>query len=153
MGLVGVVAGATIAMVGPYVVGRAEARERLGTLLLEQCSQLVALSEDYRNRIWEERNALSETAVADWDLPAYRLAQARLKILCTSEPVLASVTNLQQTGIALGREWRLSRTDGPAVETAWKAHRKALDDFTAHGSSLVLARLRGDRKASLPFTR
>jgi hypothetical protein len=87
-----------------------EARERFGTLLLEQYAQVVALSEDFRNRVWEERNNLNSDVVAQWDLPSFRLAEARVKILCRVPSVLSALHTVNQTGIALGRAWRLSRT-------------------------------------------
>jgi hypothetical protein len=62
--LIGAVAGATIAIVGQYAARRSDARERAITLLLEQCAEVVALAEDYRSRVWEERNNLSNDAVA-----------------------------------------------------------------------------------------
>jgi len=82
IGLAGVIAGAAIALGGQYLTRRSEQRERLTTVLLEQCATVVALSEDFRNRVWEERNQLAENVVAKWDLAAYRLAEARLRILC-----------------------------------------------------------------------
>jgi hypothetical protein len=143
-GLVGVVAGAILATLGQHVFRRSDARERLGLLLLEQCSLLVALSEDYRNRVWEERKGLGDDAVAQWDLGAYRLAQARLKILCRDAATLDSIVELQQAGIALGRSWRLSRQDVPEVEEAWKRHKVALATFVQVSSKLVGAKIRAD---------
>jgi len=55
-GLVGVVAGALIAFAGQYVMRRGEKQERFDALLLEQFAVIIALSEDFRNRVWEERN-------------------------------------------------------------------------------------------------
>ena len=138
--LIGAVAGATIAIAGQYVVRRSEARERASTLLLEQCAQLVALSEDYRNRVWEERHNLSNEAVAAWDLSAYRLAEARLRLLCRTPSVLSALDNLRRSGIALGSAWRLSNTESPDVEQAWKVHRDALNDFIEASSKIVRSR-------------
>ena len=51
--LIGALAGASVAWAAQYVTRRSEVRERQGNLLLEQCALIVALSEDYRNRVWE----------------------------------------------------------------------------------------------------
>lgn len=59
VGLIGVLAGALIAFVSQYLVGRSERQERNEALLLEQCALLIALSEDYRNRVWEERHQVA----------------------------------------------------------------------------------------------
>lgn len=143
-GLVGVVAGAVLALLGQHFLRRSDARERLGLLLLEQCSFLIASSEDYRNRIWEERKSLSSTAVAEWDLGAYRLAQARLKVLCHDRAVRCALAELQEAGIALGRSWRLTRQDGPEVQEAWQRHRSALEGFMDVSSRLVRRKVSGD---------
>ncbi len=71
-GLVGVVAGALIAFAGQYVMGRGEKQERFDALLLEQFAVIIALSEDFRNRVWEERNHVASDVVGKWDLEAYR---------------------------------------------------------------------------------
>ena len=59
IGLLGVLAGALIAFGGQYLMRRDERQERNITLLLEQCAVIVALSYDFRNRVWEERNQLA----------------------------------------------------------------------------------------------
>ena len=87
----GVFLGGVVALVGQQLSGRSEAKDRNATLMLEQLSILVALSQDYRNRIWEERNNLSDDAVAKWDLGAYRMAQARVRILVSDSELLAAV--------------------------------------------------------------
>ncbi len=71
-GLVGVVVGALIAFAGQYVMGRGEKQERFDALLLEQFAVIIALSEDFRNRVWEERNHVASDVVGKWDLEAYR---------------------------------------------------------------------------------
>lgn len=106
IGLVGVIAGAVIALSGQYLTRRSEVRERQQTLLLEQCALVTALAEDFRNRVWEERNQVAEGVVARWDLGAYRLAQARLRILCDETGVLSALQVLSEAGGNLGRIWR-----------------------------------------------
>jgi hypothetical protein len=66
IGLIGVAAGALAALIGQYLVRNSEARERRDTILLEQLATLVALSEDFRNRVWEERNKVAANVVAAW---------------------------------------------------------------------------------------
>lgn len=131
------VAGAAIALGGQFLTRRSEQRERLATVLLEQCAAMIALSEDFRNRVWEERNRLAEDAVAKWDLAGYRLAQARLRILCRDPDVLTAIERLRKAGTDLGGTWRVSPHDETAVDAAWEAHRSALKAFIAVGSELL----------------
>jgi hypothetical protein len=140
--LIGAVAGATIAIVGQYAARRSDARERAITLLLEQCAEVVALAEDYRSRVWEERNNLSNDAVARWNISAYQLAEARLKILCRAPSLVSALDALRKAGIALGKTWRLSRSEGPDVQQAWEAHREALNHFIMTSGAIVRPRTR-----------
>jgi hypothetical protein len=68
VGLAGVIAGAIIAFAGQYVMRRGDKQERFDALLLEQFADIIALSEDFRNRIWEERNQVASDVVSKWDL-------------------------------------------------------------------------------------
>jgi hypothetical protein len=134
IGLVGVVAGAFVALISQYLVRNSEARERKDALLLEQLAVLVALSEDYRNRVWEERAKVATGVVAAWDLGTYRLAEARLRILCQDSNVLSALASLKKTGAELGRSWRLSPEDEARTQAAWEAHRAAVNQFIAASS-------------------
>ena len=87
IGLAGVVAGAVIAFGGQYLLRRAERQDRNDALLLEQFAIIIALSEDYRNRVWEERNQVANSVVNAWDLGTYRLAEARLRVLSRDSAV------------------------------------------------------------------
>lgn len=142
IGLVGVLAGAAIALGGQYVTRRSEVRERQESLLLEQCALVVALSEDFRNRVWEERHKVADGVVAHWDLGAYRLAQARLRIMCNEPDVLSALGALSQAGGDLGKLWRLASAGEKNVQEAWEAHRSALNSFIASSSRLLRARAR-----------
>jgi hypothetical protein len=51
LGLIGVVAGTVIGFRGQYLLRRSETRERAESHLVEQIAQIVALSEDYRDRV------------------------------------------------------------------------------------------------------
>src|SRR3954468_19939806 len=128
VGLFGGIVGAMLAMLGQWINNRLASRGRFTELLVVQCSQLIALSEDYRNRVWEERSGLSTDAVALWDLAGYRVAEAHLQILSEDNMILSAVGDLKRTGTALGKAWRL-RADGDVVESAWLAHGRALDGF------------------------
>jgi hypothetical protein len=140
-GLGGAIVGGLIAIIGQRMNHEASSREQFGILVLEQCAQLIAQSEDYRNRIWEERKGFNHDAVASWDLAAHRMAQARLRLLCTSQEVLQADKELQTAGVQLGRTWRTTRTDGPIVEKAWAEHRIALDAFMEQSASYVSGRM------------
>jgi hypothetical protein len=146
IGLVGVIAGAVVTLGGQYVTRRSEALERQQALLLEQCALLVALSGDYLNRVWEERNQLATGVVASWDLGAYRIAQARLRILCRKPDVLLALDTLSNTGGDLGKAWRLTPDNAGNVDAALDAHRAALDAFTAASSRLLQLRRGGLRE-------
>jgi hypothetical protein len=137
IGLVGVVTGALIAFSGQYLMRRAEIQERGDALLLEQFALIIALSEDYRNRVWEERNQMASDVVGKWDLGAYRLAEARLRVLSQEPKVMAALDALHERGGELGKAWRLASSDKAAVDSAWAAHRDAIDRFVASSSQVM----------------
>jgi len=137
IGLVGVVAGALVALVSQYIIRNSEARERRDALLLKQLAMVIALSEDYRDRIWRERNMIATGVVASWDIGSYRLAEAKLKILCQDSNLLATLVALNRRGGELGTSWSLSPEDESRTEAAWKAHKAALEQFIAAGSTMV----------------
>jgi hypothetical protein len=91
MTLAAAVAGAAIAILGQYFSARRGDRARLGELLLEQCAELVARNEDFRNRLWEERTLGMAGRVDSWDLGGNRLVSARLRLLCADHDVLAGL--------------------------------------------------------------
>lgn len=68
VGLAGVVAGALIAFAGQLAMQRRGERDRFDSLLLEQFAMIIAISEDFRNRVWEERNQVASDVVGKWDL-------------------------------------------------------------------------------------
>lgn len=130
------VAGALIAVVSRYLGRGSEARERRDALLLDQLTVLVALSEDYRNRVWEERHKVATGVVAAWDIGAYRMAEARLRILCHDPNVLSALISIAQAGTELGKSWRISPKDEARTQAAWEAHRAAVDQFIAASSQV-----------------
>jgi hypothetical protein len=135
-----VVAGALIAFVGQYLLRRSERQDRDDTLLLEQFAVIIALSEDYRNRVWEERNQVASGVVKAWDLGTYRLAEARVRVLSQDSAVATALEVLHEAGTGIGKAWRLGPSDGAAVDAAWVAHREAIEQFVAASSGAVRRR-------------
>jgi hypothetical protein len=129
IGLVGVVAGALIAFGGQYLMRRSDRQERSDTLLLEQFAQVIALCEDFRNRVWMERLHVANDAVDKWDFGAYRLAEARLRVLSQDPQLMVALKALLETGKELDRTWRVTPSDEGAVDKAWKANREAIERF------------------------
>jgi hypothetical protein len=138
IGLAGVLAGAFIALAGQRLAYRSQARDTSRLLVLEQCAHIVALSEDYRNRLWEERQGLASDKIAGWDLPSYRLAEARLRILAPSSRLLAALENLDESGSALGRLWRGGSTESTELDPALAAHRASIEAFIMLSSRISL---------------
>ncbi|MDQ2883316.1 MAG: hypothetical protein M3Y48_19655 [Actinomycetota bacterium] len=141
IGVIGAVVGAVIALLGQYISNRSERRARDAALLLDQCAHLIALSEDYRNRVWEERNLVANGVVAEWNIGEFRLAEARLKILCKDKASVAAIGRLQSTGQELGKAWRLERSESEALDAAWRNHREALNNFSQISGDLVRRRI------------
>jgi hypothetical protein len=137
VGLLGVVAGALIAFGGQYVMRRVESRERFNTLLLEQFALIIALSEDFRNRVWEERKQVASDVVGKWDLEAYRLAEARLRVLSQSRDLKAALEDLDEAGAGLGDLWRHGPRDDETINNALRVHRDAIERFVALSSQVL----------------
>jgi hypothetical protein len=108
IGLVGAVAGVLIAFGGQYPMRRAERQERCDALLLEQFAQVIALSEDYRNRVREERKQVASDVVDQWIFAAYRLAEARLRV--SSQDPLVNPAECGSGGL---HPWSGARTGVP----------------------------------------
>ena len=136
-GLAGVVAGALIAFAGQYVMRRVERQERFDSLLLEQFAAIVALSEDMRNRVWEERNQVASDVVDKWDMGAYRLAEARLRILSQAPGLKAALEELDDAGSELGGTWRTRSGGDEAIDASLTAHRAALERFLVVSSQII----------------
>jgi hypothetical protein len=139
--LLAAVAGGLIAILGQYVAKRGESRTRNHELLLEQCSYLVASSQDYRNRLWEERELGLAGRVDGWDLAADRLASARLRILCDDKALLAALDELQYSGGQLGAYWRRGRIDLPELKQRYDRYKAAINGFIAASAALIRPRL------------
>ena len=74
--LIAGVAGAVISLAGQQLGSWGANRTSAGELLLEQCAQLIALSEDFRTRAWEETVLGQRDRVDTWDIASHRLALA-----------------------------------------------------------------------------
>jgi hypothetical protein len=114
------------------------------------------LSEDYRNRVWEERNNVAVGVAAAWDTGSYRLAEAKLKILCQDSKLLSALMTLNSSGIRLGTSRQVSPEDEAQTEAVWKAHKAALEQFITVGSTVFRRQRVRDRRSSflaIPPTR
>lgn len=139
--LVAGLAGAMIALAGQQWGMRRVHRTRTGELLLEQCAQLIALSEDFRNRAWEETVLGQQGRVDAWDLSGHRLAMARVRILCQDSAVHAALTELHESGTAYGGHLRrgdLSETELRALRERNKA---SIEAFASLSARVVRKRL------------
>lgn len=135
--VVAAVAGAAIALLGQWVAQRGERRTRAGELLLEQCALVVALNEDFRNRLWEERTLQQAGRVDGWDLGAARLAYARIRILCDDADVLAALDEIGITGKDLGAYWRRGHIDEEEFERRYERQKTATARFSDAAAGLI----------------
>ena len=131
VGLLGAIAAAVIALMGQHLTRRSESLERETSLLLEQCARLVALADDYRNRVWEERHSLATDQVGRWDLIECLPAEARARLLCRSEAVLQALEDMRVAGVDLGKAWRFRNADEIALDQAWTAYTATIRRFTS----------------------
>lgn len=141
LALLAAVAGAAIALVGQYVVTAKQTRTRAGELILEQASALVALADDFRNRLWEERELGLTGRVEGWDLAAHRLAAARLRILCDDPALLAALDEFTAAGGRLGGYWRRGGVDPEELDRRWTRDRAAVDAFIEASRATVRKRM------------
>ena len=141
MTLIAATAGAAIALVGQYLTRRGDSSVRRSELVLEQCSQLVSLSEDFRNRLWEERELGQAGRVDGWDLAAYRLAAARLTILCRHQPLLSALHEMSEAGKRLGAYWRRGHTEPDELELRYEQYKTAIQAFVEQSGTFVRPRL------------
>jgi hypothetical protein len=127
--LIAAVSGGLIALSGQYLVHRDEDRKRRAAQILELCATMVALSEDFLNRLWEERNLGHTGRVDSWDLPASRLTEAKLRILVDDPQLLSALDEVQLSGKVLGASWRRGQIDDKEVEGRYREHRAAITHF------------------------
>jgi gas vesicle protein len=138
IGLLGVLAGAAIALTSQLLLRRSEQRERRQVMLLDACSRVIALAEDFQNRIWEERKGLGGgDQVTSWNLEAYREAEVRVLLLSRSKRTPEALEELRQAGVELAKVWRLQRQEAPELEAAWRRHKKAITDLVSEASRAI----------------
>ncbi|SEF33014.1 hypothetical protein SAMN05421837_106561 [Amycolatopsis pretoriensis] len=125
------IVGATIALFGQFMSRTVEYKREGRRLFVENCASLIALEEDFRNRVWEERKLGLSDSVAQWDLSGYRLVAAQVRLTSDDERLLRSLADLRVAGQELGKSWRMGSLDSDELEVAWKKHKSALENFVA----------------------
>jgi hypothetical protein len=135
--VVAAVAGAAIALLGQWVAKRGERKTRAAELLLEQCALLVALNEDFRNRIWEERTLQQAGRADGWDLGAARLTSARIRTLCDDADVLAALDEIGIAGKELGAYWRRGDIDEEEFERRYEREKTATARFLDAAAGVI----------------
>lgn len=128
LGLVGAIAGAGIVLIGQLISRQTERKHHARDLLLENCAQALALEEEFRGRVWNERHTERTGLVASWDEAAFRSAEARVRLLTRSVPLLEALDGVRVAGQELGAAWAL-RSEDDLLNARWAAHRDALDHF------------------------
>jgi hypothetical protein len=141
--LLAALVGGSLTLAGQAVGRRSEGNARRMELVLEQCSRIAALSEDFRNRFWEERVLGLADRTAQWDLEAHRLAAARLRILCGDPQVITALDELEASGKALGGYWRRGDVDESELDDRYARDKAALAVFLRASARLVRRRLGG----------
>jgi hypothetical protein len=142
LALLAAVAGAMIALAGQHITRRGEQRSHRAELLVEQCATLLALSGDFRNRVWEERDLGLQDRVGAWDLAGFRLAAAKIAILCTDERLNEGVTELRTAGSDLGHYWRTGSRDDATLDRLSANFSDRIDDVATSCSRVVGRQLR-----------
>lgn len=135
------VVGAAIALVGQQVTRHGEVKIHSGELLLEQCAQVLALSHDYTNRVWEERQLGLAGRVDGWDGRAHRFAVARLRILSANVDLRQALDELENAGEDLGKFWRSGNTDPDHFDLHWRRFIAARTAFENASADVIRQRL------------
>jgi hypothetical protein len=140
--LLAALVGGGLAIAGQLITRRSEGNARRLDLLLEQCSRLAALSDDYRNRLWEERVLGMVDRTSGWDFERFTVACAHVRILCRDEHVIAALDELATSGKALGGYWRRGEVEDQEVDQRYERDKAAVAAFLAATSRYVGRRLR-----------
>jgi hypothetical protein len=103
---------------------------------------VVALEEDFRNRLWEERKLDQSGRIDGWDVAGFRLAAARVRLLTADRRVAEALAATTRAGTDLGSYWRRGNRDEDETERLWRSHREALEAFVlAAGGKFAGVRL------------
>jgi hypothetical protein len=137
------VAGASIALAGQYLTKRGEVRTRTGEFILDHCASIVALSDDFRNRVWEEKELGLPGKVDAWDLTGYRHAAARLMILSDDTALLGALEDLTESGKRLAGYWRRGQADPAELERRRDEDKTVCARFVAASAKALRRQLGG----------
>ncbi len=129
--------GAGIAFLSQWLFDRRQRTGRLGELLLEQSALLLALNDDFENRLWEERSLKLKDRVDTWDFTSSRLAKSKLEILSTDRELNNALSKLHLAGVCLGAYWRRGNCDEDILDGYLTAYRSARVEFLAASSAAV----------------
>jgi hypothetical protein len=77
-----------------------------------------------------------------WDLGAYRLAAARIKILCDDASLLRALEDLTNSGKRLGAYWRRGHVDAEEFEKHREHDKVVCADFVDVSAKVVRRYLR-----------
>jgi len=136
------IAGAVIALGGQQWGIWNSSRTRAGELLLEQCAQLIALSEDFRNRAWEETVLGQKGRVDGWDVAAHRLAMARARILCKDSAVLEALAEMEESGKEYGGHLRRGDVSEEELAALRDRNRASINALASASSTVIRRRLK-----------
>lgn len=134
--VVATLAGGVIALAGQFIAGRTEGTRERRRQLLEACAVVVSLSEDFRNRVWEERTLGKTGRVDEWDLGRSRMAENQIELLCDDPHVLAALDRLRSTGRDLGSYWRRGAIDEAHLDVLYERIKEARGEFVAAAKRL-----------------
>jgi hypothetical protein len=135
--LMATLVGAGIVLFGQWILERRQRAARFGELLLEQSALLLALNDDFDNRLWEERVLGLAGRVDSWDLASSRLAKAKLEILKPDPRLERALIRLHSTGVSLGDYWRRHHADDRKLEKFLADHQAACHEFREASSAPV----------------
>jgi hypothetical protein len=134
--VVATLAGGLIAVAGQFMAGHNEGRRERRRQLLESCAVVVSLSEDFRNRVWEERTLGKEGRVDEWDLGRSRMAENEIELLCDDARVLDALEELRRTGRDLGSYWRRGNIEEEHLDELYDRLKQARVGFVSSAKRL-----------------
>ena len=135
------VVGAAIALVGEQFSRRWNRRTHVSEVVLEQCALLIALSEEFRYRAWEESALGLQGRVDSWDLASHRMAKARLEILCRDAAFLAALQEFSSLGRSYGSHLRLGDLNDAELKDLHAREAVACEMFEKASAQVVRRRL------------